>query len=182
MMLYKLNINLTEEDYFDFNKFHSFETTHGKKLINKARIFFILAMVVLAALFMIVMGVTTFTVIYAAILLLFTLLYMVFFQKILTRNIKAQIKKLKKIGKLPFDPVSTLEFYEDKMVEITESKRSEQSYDIFERVCIVKDRYILLYHSSVAAYILPVAQINTQGNQKEFVDFLTSKCTNVEYY
>lgn len=181
-MLFQLIIDLSEDDYLDFNKFHSFESKHGKKLINKTRIFFILAMVVLAALFMLVMGVTMFTVIYAAILLLFTLLYMVFFKKILTHNIKAQIKRLKKIGKLPFDPVSTLEFYEDKMVEITASRRAEQGYNIFERICVVKDRYILLYHSSVAAYILPVAQIDTQVNQKGFVDFLSSKCTNVEYY
>lgn len=181
-MLFQLNINLSEDDYLDFNKFHSFETMHGKKLINKTRIFFVLAMIILAALFLLVMGLTTFSITYAALLLLFTLLYMVFFKKILTQNVKTQIKRLKKVGKLPFDPVSTLEFHEDKMVEMTALQRTEQSYSIFERICVVKDRYILLYKSSVGAYILPVVQVKAQLNQEEFVDFLSSKCTNVEYY
>ena len=181
-MLFQLNINLSEDDYLDFNKFHSFESMHGKKLINKTRIIFVLAMIILAALFLLVMGLTTFSITYAALLLLFTLLYMVFFKKILTRNVKTQIKRLKKVGKLPFYPVSTLEFHEDKMVEITALQRTEQSYSIFERICVVKDRYILLYKSSVGAYILPVVQVKAQLNQEEFVDFLSSKCTNVEYY
>ena len=181
-MLFQLNIYLSEEDYLDFNKFHSFESTHGKKLINRTRIFFVLAMIILAALVVLMLGWTTFSVTYAALLLLFTLLYMAFFKKILARNVKTQIKRLKKIGKLPFDPISTLEFYEDKMVEITASRRTEQGYNIFERICVVKDRYILLYHSSVAAYVLPVAQIKAQLNQENLVDFLSKKCSNVEYY
>ena len=181
-MLYQLNITLNEDDYLDFNKFHSFESTHGKKLIRKTRVFFILAMVFFAALVVLVLGWTTFSIAYAILLLLFTLLYMVFFKKVLTRNIKKQIKLLKKIGKLPFDPVSTLEFYEDKMVDITALQRTEQSYSIFERICVVKDRYVLLYKSSVSAYILPVLQINEQLNQNDFIEFLSKKCTNIEFY
>lgn len=181
-MLFQLNINLSEEDYLSFNNFHSFESVNGKKAIRKSRLFFTLSMIFLAVLLVLVMGLTTFSVIYTALLLLFTLLYMVFFKKILTHNMKAQIKRLKKTGKLPYDPVSTLEFYEDKIVEITESSRTEQSYNIFERICVVKNRYILLYKTSVTAYILPVAQINTQLNQQDFVAFLSTKCTNVEYY
>ena len=68
------------------------------------------------------------------------------------------------------------------MVEITTSRRTEQGYNIFERICVVTDRYILLYHSSVAAYILHVAQINTQLNQEDLMAFLSKKCANVEYY
>ena len=181
-MLFNLNINLSENDYLSFNNFHSFESAHGKKLIKNSRIRFILAMAFLAALVVLILGWTTFSITYAALLLLFTLLYMVFFKKILNWNVKNQIKRLKKIGKLPFDPVSTLEFYEDKMVEITTSRRTEQGYNIFERMCVVKDRYILLYHSSIAAYILPVAQINAQINQEDFIEFLSKKCTNIEYY
>jgi len=181
-MLFQLNINLSEDDYLDFNKFHSFESMHGKKLINKTRIFFVLAMIILAAFFLLVMGLTTFSITYAVLLLLFALLYMVFFKKILTRNVKTQIKRLKKVGKLPFDPVSTLEFHEDKMVEITALQRTEQSYSIFERICVVKNRYVLLYKSSVGAYILPVTQIEAQLNQRDFIDFLSQKCPNVEYY
>lgn len=181
-MLFQLNINLSEEDYLSFNNFHSFESVNGKKAIRKNRLFFTLSVIFLAVLLVLVMGLTTFSVIYTALLLLFTLLYMVFFKKILTHNMKAQIKRLKKTGKLPYDPVSTLDFYEDKIVEITESSRTEQSYNIFERLCVVKNRYILLYKTSVTAYILPVAQINTQLNQQDFVAFLSTKCTNVEYY
>ena len=181
-MLFQLNINLNEDDYLNFNMFHSFESTHGKKLIKKNRIVFVLAMVILAVLFLLVMGLTAFSITYAVLLLLFTVLYMVFFKKVLSRNVKNQIKSLKKVGKLPFDPVSTFEFYEDKMVEITALRRTEQSYSVFERICVVKDRYVLLYKSSVTAYILPVFQINEQLNQDDFIEFLSKKCTNVEFY
>ena len=182
-MLFQLNINLNEDDYFNFNNFHSFESTHGKKLIRKTRIIFILEMVSPVALVVLIRGWTTFSVIFATLILLFTLLYMVvFFKKVLTHNIKVQIKRLKKIGKLPFDPESTLEFHEDKMVEITALQRTEQSYSIFERICVVKNRYILLYKSSVSAYILPILQIKEQLNQDDFIEFLSRKCTNVEYY
>jgi len=181
-MLFNLNINLSEDNYISFNNFHSFESAHGKKLVKKTRICFILVMVFLAVLVVFILGWTTFSVTYATLLLLSALLYMLFFKKILTQNIKAQIKRLKKIGKLPFDPVSTLEFYEDKMVEITASSRTEQGYAVFERVCIVKERYIFLYKSSIGAYILPMAQVKEQLNQEDFMAFLSKKCTNVEYY
>lgn len=181
-MLFQLKIILNEDDYLAFNNFHSFESTYGRKTIRKTRIFFILTMVLLATLVVLVLGLTTFSLIYATLLLLFTLFYMVFFKKVLTRNMKTQIKRLKKMGKLPFDPVSTLEFYEDKMTESTASKRTEQGYNVFERICVVKDRYILLYNSSVGAYILPIAQIKAQLNLDNFIDFLSHKCTTVEFY
>lgn len=181
-MFSQFNIILTEEDYLAFNRFHAFESTHGKKLVRKTRFFFTLAMVVLMALVLLILGWTTFSAIYTISLGIFTMLYMLLFKKIVNWNIKTQIKRLKEIGKLPFEPVSTIEFYEDKMVERTASKRSEQGYDTFERICIVKDRFILLYQSSVGAYILPIPQINEQANLTEIVNFLSQKCKNMEYY
>ena len=138
-MLFQLNITLTEEDYLAFNNFHSFESTNGKKLIRKSRIFFIAFMALLIALVLFTFESTTFSIIYATVLGSFTALYMLAFRKILERNMKVQIKRLKKTGKLPFEPVSTLEFYEDKLVEITASKRTEQNYHAFERMCVVAD-------------------------------------------
>lgn len=181
-MLYQLNIHLSENDYFDFQLFHGLESAPGKKVVRNSRISFVVIMVILAALVVLILGVTLFSMIYSAILLLFTLLYAVFFKKILAKNYKAQIKRMKKQGKLPFDPVSTVEFHQDKLVEITPSKRTELNYGVFERICVVKDRYILLYTSSVNAFILPAAQIRTQLNPKELVDFLSARCPRVEYY
>ena len=139
-------------------------------------------MFVLMALFVLVLGWTTFSAIYVILLGSFTLLYMLLFKKILNRNIKAQIKRLKKTGKLPYEPVSKLEFYEDKLVEISASKRIEQGYDVLERICVVGDRFILLYNSSVGAYILPIPQLRAQLDESDFLSFLSAKCSTVEYY
>ena len=181
-MLFHFNITLTEEDYLAFNNFHSFESKHGRKAIRKSRIFFIAIMALLIALMFFIQGVTTFSLIYTALLGVYTIVYMLLFRKVLNKNIKSQIKRLKKLGKLPYEPISTLEFYEDKMVEITTSARTEQSYDVFERLCIVANRYILLYRSSVGAYILPMAQIKSQANLDDLLYFLSQKCNTVEHY
>lgn len=181
-MLYQFNIHLTEDDYVAFNQFHSFETPQGKQLIRNSRMILTLVMAVLAALFLIVDGFTSFSVTYAVVLGLFTVFYLTMFKKIMNRNIQKQIQKLKKTGKLPFDPVSTIEFHEDRMVEITASRHTEQRYDAMERICVVGERYLFLYYSSVGAYILPIPQIRAQAAPEELLGFLMQKCGKVEYY
>ena len=181
-MLFQLNISLTEEDYLAFNDFHAFGSVQGQKLIRRTRIIFVSIMALLIALIVLFIGTTVFALSYAILLGLFTAVYMLLYKKILNRNIKGQIKRLKTQGKLPFDPVSTLEFYDDKLVEITPSKRTEQSYSIFERICIVRGRFILLYYSSVGAYILPMPQVQTQTDADAFIRLLAGKCHRIEHY
>lgn len=181
-MRFQLDVTLTEEDYLTFNHFHALESASGKKQVNKIRIVYIAFMAVLAAMVIFVLGWTTFSAANTILLGLFTVLYMLFFKKLVKRNIKAQIKRIKKTGKLPFEAVAKLEFYEDKLVEITAAKRVEQSYNIIERICVVADRYVFLYNSSVGAYILPIPQIKEQINQDDFLRFLSQKCNTVEYY
>ena len=181
-MLIQLNINLSEDDYFAFNKFCIIESADGKRAIRKDRIFFILGMAVLAAVIIFMLGLTTYAMTYVAGLLLWTLICMLLTKKMLVWNLKARLKRAKKRGKLPFDPVSTLEFYEDKMVDIAASSRTERSYAVLERICILKERYIILYDTSISGNIIPIPQVKRQVNYEDFVEFLSQKCANIEYY
>jgi len=181
-MQFKLDINLTEDDYLEYNLFHAMQSNTGKKQIRKSRIFLAVVTVILIAIVFLILGCTFFSITYAILLGLFMGLYILFLVNVVKRNIKSQIKKLKKTGKLPFDAVSRLEFHEDKIIEITDSKRIEQGYEVLERICIVGDRFVYLYYSSIGAFILPVPQIKNQIDQDDFLNFLFQKCNIVEYY
>ena len=181
-MLFNFNINITEDDYLNYNLFHSLESSHGRKMALKGRIIYVSVLLALAALVLIVLGFTMFSIIYDAILLIMVLRYMVFYKKIVGRSIKRYIIRLKKMGKLPFDSESTFEFYEDKIIETTPTKRTEIQYDGIERVCLVSNRYAFFYNSISSAYVLPIPQIKEQVNFTEFVSFISKKCKNVEYY
>ncbi|MBR5490388.1 MAG: hypothetical protein IKV79_03855 [Oscillospiraceae bacterium] len=181
-MLFRLNIYLSEEDYLAFNIFHAIESEEGKRIVRKSRRFFVLLMAVLAVLIVRVMELSVSSLVFAGIILLFTVFYMMFFKKLMAKNVKKQLERIKKTGKLPYDPVSTMEFYDDKMVEITELTRIDKGYNALERICVYRERYILAYHSSVGAYIFPVEQVEAQMNRDEFMSFLLSKCSRVEYY
>lgn len=181
-MKYQLNITLTEEDYIAFNNFHAIESKQAQKTIKKSRTIMVCCLLALMVFVVISSGWNTFSATYIALLLPLTILLSLFFEKMMHHTVKTQVKLLKKTGKLPFDPNSCFEFYDDKLAESTPSKRTEQSYASLERVCLIADRYILLYNSSVGAYILPVAQVKTQVSYEEFWKFLCLKCKNIEQY
>ena len=181
-MKYQLNITLTEEDYIAFNYFHAVESQQAQKTVKKSRTVMVCFLLALRAFVVICGGWDTFTVTYVALLLPLTILYAIFFKKLAYRRVKTQVQHLKKMGKLPFDPNSCFEFYDDTLAESTFSKRTEQSYASLERICLLADRYILLYNSSMGAYILPVPQIKAQISYEEFWKFLCLKCNNIEQY
>lgn len=181
-MRFQLDITLTEEDYLDFNVFHSLETAAGKKMLRNSRILFLSVAAVVIVMLIITLGWTTFSAIYVLFLGAFAVIYTLRSKKAIIKNIKKQMERAKKTGKLPFDPAVRLEFYEDKMAEITADKRLDQNYSVIERICVWDDRAIYLYNSSVGAHILPIPQLKEQLDQAEFLSFLSQKCNAIEYY
>ena len=182
MVLFKLNKTLSEEDHFAFQVFQSLYSEYGKRWIRKRRISFIAYAVFILVFYVYIVGWTTYSIIYTTLIVLLTALYLLLLPKIVVRNIKSQMKQMKKTSKLPYERVSTMEFYEDKFVDIDAATRTEQSYSSIERVNIVKDQYIYLHYSNVSVYILPIAQVKAQLNYEEFVNFLSGKCANVHTF
>lgn len=181
-MPFQINVTLSESDYLFFNIFHSLESTQGKKQSRNGRITFLCFSILLIALVVIILGWTPFSVTYLILLGLFVAVYLLLFKKIVKHNLSSQIKKLKKAGKLPFDAIAQLTFHEDRIEERTDATHTEQNYSVLERVCIIKNRYIYLYTSSVQAYILPIPQLCVQCDQDAFIRFLSAKCNTIEYY
>lgn len=181
-MRFQLNITMTEQDYLAYNCFHSLESRTAKKRLRKSRSVFSAIIVTFGVLYTLMSGWNPDTVLYLSLLCFFSLIYLVFFKKVLLFSLKSQIKKLKKVGRLPFDPAAKFEFYEDHLVEICPSTRTEWGYDALDRVCIVPDRFVLLYSSTVGAYVLPIAQLSQQVDLEAFLGFLSKKCKTVEHY
>lgn len=181
-MVFRFEVLLSEGDYLAFNRFHSFSTREGRRMLWRHRGLFLLMMAGVVGLTFLLLGKSLFSFCYTALLVVFSGIYLVLLRKRMDLYLRGQMKRLKKGGKLPFDPVATLEFYEDKMVEITPTTRTEQSYAAIERVCVDGDRCVYLYNSSVTAIILPIPQIRPQANLEDFLQFLRGKCPRVEKY
>lgn len=181
-MVFQLEITLKKEDYLEFNRFHNLESTYGKMQIRKMLLIFLGVIALLSVLIILVNGWSDFSITYIVVLGIFIAIYLALYKKLVLQNLKSQIKWMEKTGKLPFEPVTKLEFHEDRLIEICPSKRIEQEYALLERICIVEGRFILLYTSSIGAHILPWSQINAQLDQEALLAFLTSKCSTVERY
>lgn len=181
-MPYQFKIHLTEEDYAAFNYFTAFESSHGKKQVQRARMVMPLLSVVLIALLFLVCGFTAFTITYAVLLGVYSVLRTAFFRKILARNLRKQLQQMKKAGKLPYDPESTVEFHEHNILEITATQQTTLEYAAIERICVIGAEYLFLYRSSVGAFILPLAQIRAQAGVEELLTFLMGKCGKIERF
>lgn len=181
-MLFRFVTTLTEEDYFNFDVFHYLERAKAKAEIRKQHIKFIAYMAFLTITYIIIFRWRPSSIIAAATMVPLTALYLIVYKSLCKRSLKKRMKQLKKDGKLPFTSPTTNEFYEDTFVDLTETTRIEQSYDALDRVCVVKDRYIVLYMRNETAHILPTAQIKEQVNCDDFLRFISTKCNNIENY
>ena len=180
-MRFQLNITVTEDDYIAFNLFHSLDTAEGKRGVLKSRIIFLSLFVAIVVVLMFILRPTWFSTLYCLLLGIWTFYRLFCVRHIISRNIKKHIEKIKKVGKVPFVPNATLEFYEDRLVEITETTRTECQYRAIEKICVVNDQHIFLYNSAASAFIISIPQIRAQVNPTDLLRFLSEKCATIEY-
>ena len=181
-MHFKFHINLNDNDYLNYNTFWSFKSPYGKKQVLKFRIAIAILLAAVSFLSLFGGGFSANAWIgiipYAILLILFELLLNPFFRWIL----KGNIKSLKAKGKMGYSPVSEIEFYDESFVEITPDNKTEQKYSAIERVSVITDKVVYIHVNNVMSYILPLSCFESKEQYNNFLDFVRSKCANIDVY
>lgn len=181
-MDFRYEINLTDDDYLEFNIFHQIRSYYGKKLQGVIRRkLWILCVAI--GLFIIAIGDFTpdslfYGILFAALMFVFSFIL----KPLFTWSVKRAVKKLKKEGKQRYTPYSVMEFLEETYKEESPNERSEKRYNTIERISIVEGRYIYLHQDSVSAYIIPYTVFKSDDEYRAFINFLGTKCESIDYY
>lgn len=181
-MHFKLNVNITDNDYIDYNTFVSYGPSYGRKNLLFIRL-----------LSLVVFALCTFVVIFfgddlykhwlfVVMIAITAILHQVFSKKIMAKFIKIEIMYRKKQGKLPFEPNTVMEFYDDYFVDFTPDSKTEVKYSAIDRVSVINDKYIYLHLDSARAHLLSSFCFESKEQYDSFVDFIKTKCKNVDVY
>lgn len=174
-MKFRFNVNLTEDDYYEFNRFHMIKSEFGKKQILKMRIF-VAVFIVIVSLGLLFADDFSYESFITLIPLAVILIVVEFgYVKLTEMILKLQLKSMKKSGKMGFDPTSVLEFYDDAFVEITDTVRTEQKYAVVESININNGQILYIYVNNIRAYLLPLSSFETKEQFGDFIDFLKQK-------
>ena len=181
-MKFQFNVNTTDKDYFDYNKFWMLRSHYGKKQMTTFRVVF--AVIIGVYIFISLYG-GNFTfdsfigIIPMAILLI---LFEVLLSPLFVLFLKSHLKSLKKKGKMGYSPSSVIEFYEDVFIETTPDNRTEQKYSAIERVSVVDNKVVYIHVNNIMSYILPFSCFESKEQYNEFFEFIKTKCSNIDIY
>ncbi len=181
-MHFKFHIHISDQDYLAYNNFHMFQSPYGKKQISKMRWVFTAIFGILSLLLLIREQFSFAAWVGSLVYVLFLGVFQVLLKPSYSWTIKQQIKSLKKTGKLGYAPVAGMEFYDEYLIEITETQKTQQTYSSLERVSVVGDQVIYIHTNSVGAYIMPTGCFESPAQREEFLAFMKTKCDKIERY
>lgn len=181
-MLYLFQIQITEKDYYAFNLFHALRSPYGKPSVRMIRILFAIITVVLVGYVLFPFTGELAQIISAVHLLIITSLLQLLVHPIFILILKLNIRQMKKTGKMPYSPESTIEFYDTTFKEITPGQSSEYAYDKLERISVVRGQAIYMHLNNLGAYIIPENCFPTPADTENFIQFLKTKCKTIDTY
>ncbi len=181
-MKFRLNVNVTDADYYDFNKFYMFHSKTAAKSRTLTRITAILMYVVFGWLFIKAEGFSFKSGVFIGFLVIVMVIMQIFLNKFFWLLTKRRIDVSKKKGNLKYSKAVVYEFYDDIFHDITETEKSEVKYCVIECVRVIEGRMILLQRSENSSYILPVSCFTAKEECEAFLSFIKTKCPKIEFY
>lgn len=181
-MKFRFDIKVTEADYLEFNKFILFRSHYRTINMTRLRTCVLLVTCIVDILMLIFQGISRESIFAVIVVTAVAAVFCLALPGYYVLCLKGIFQKMKKSGKLPYSPSSTVEFNEDGFVETTETSRDEQKYTAVERISIVGDEVIYIHMDAVKAYILPRTFLGSGAEYDSFVEFISSKCAVVERY
>ena len=169
-----LSIRLTEEDYLAFNLFTNNRNLKQKKALRTCGICMLICGLILIFSRQYHYGLKSFGV-FGLFIFFYGLLLLIFKNALINSGVKRQIKALKKLGKLPYEPEYTMEFGEVSLRQISQSEITEQTYASLEKICVIPNKVVYLYKSPISGYIIPMSAFTSVDECNALLRFLQSK-------
>lgn len=172
MLEYKVTLN--DEDYLQLNKYHFLNSINGKKTLLAYRfvppvIFFMIVVIlfVIDSDFELILF-------ESIVMIIMSALWIAYSKKILFKNMKKEIERVKKEGKLPYSKDALLRFDDEGIHEITPNSENKSQYSLIEKIAVTENA-IYIFISAVQAYILPVTTFSDEAEKLKFLDFIELK-------
>ncbi len=180
-MSFKFNVRLNDKDYLEFNAFWATRSHYGKKQMLTLRILFVL-MILVPLLISFFGGFSLQILIENIPLLILLVLGQLLLAPMYKWLLRLHINSLKKRGKVGYSPSAVMEFFEDIFVETTPDNTTERKYSSVERISVVDNKVIFIHVNNLLAYILPFECFESREQRKDFLDFIGTKCSNIDVY
>lgn len=181
-MKFRLNINVTEQDYLDYNYFWLLKSHYGKKQLMSTRIMLAVILGLAAVAIVLITGFNSASAFSIGLLMVWLVIMELLLPKFTASQTKATIKRLKKKGKMAYSPKAVMEFYEDYFTEDCEIAKTEQKYRAIERVSIVENKVVYIHVNNLNAYIVPLSAFESEAECREFLDFIKTKAPVSDVY
>ncbi len=150
----KYKISLNEEDYLRFNIFYTYHSKSGKRALNTARMILPVLSITFIFIFFISRAEYGLILTEAICLSVFSVIWYIYVPKIIEKNIRKNITKMKADGKLPFHAESEIEFKDSVIIERSIHGETHINYKDIENIYTEKD-YLYIFYSAVQAFIIP---------------------------
>ncbi len=181
-MKFRFVVNVSENDYCEYNEFCRFKTPLAKKYLLRLRLIIGGIFMAFILFHLIRFSYSVASLIGCALLMIVGVVYQLLMIPLMRLSIKNSIKLMKKNAKLPYSPCSVVEFYDDRLVEICPNNKSEVGYSMVERISVVGGKAVYIHVSSASAYIIPFASFESGGQYAEFMEFIKTKNANITAY
>ena len=182
-MLFSFNVKLTDEDYLLFNEFALKNSEMSKKSDIIMRILISLIFILSAFNLVSTNGINTVSVVAVALLFILWLIFMLCskranaaFTKFFTRIL------INSKDKKPYTPYSTLEFYNGCFKELAPDNKSEINYSAIDKISVINNSYVFIFIDSIRGYVLPFECFNEKAQEKEFLSFLGTLTSRIEFF
>ena len=181
-MKYKFKINISDNDYLEYNKFHMLRSPYGKKSLSSLRLTLCAIVIAISFISLIGQGFSADSVITVIPVIIVLILAQIFLKKFLEISIKASVSQLKRKGKMAYSQSSMIEFFDDGFMETAREQRLEQKYSSIERISVIEGKYVYLHVNNIMAFIIPNTAFDSHEQYKEFISFMNEKCPNIDFY
>ena len=173
--MYKFDCRLSDKDYYEFNKYHMLYAKDVKKLNRLSKWFvpFFFALIIIYN--FISYGFYAELIIQAVIYAFFSIIWVCTSKYIALPILKAHIKIMKKTGKMPYSPVSCMEFFDDYFSETTPESKNEYKYSAISNVVHTKNDDVYIYLNAIQAYIISNRFFESTQQREEFLKFIKGK-------
>ena len=174
--MYKFEYDITEQEYLQFNEYHLLNSAAGKRGLILTKCMGLIFSIVLVAAFIIAGAESGLIITETIFLAVFSIIWFVRGKKTAIKNMRKQMKKLKKENGKLYSNKGTLILDECGITDISEDKELKTPYSSITQLC-VGNNALYIYFSPMMAYIIPIKLLD---NIHEFQLFIESK-TNLTF-